>query len=162
MLHTGWGIHSDSWVGFAFFKLIHPLTGSAWADGKFAELAEQVGRMVEHYTELDYFFCGCTCDGRITYITNLVFPKFNIYVDRTSAFLVWNYLASSLLLFHLDHLRHLPANIFFPCGRPLSLTKRLAWFWISLCCPTASNWLPHCNFRENWKKISQSRKSLLA
>ena len=36
----------------------------------------------------------------------------------------------------------------------------VARFWISLCCPMASHCLPHCNFRENWQKISQPRKSL--
>ena len=34
-----------SWL---WFWLFHPLPGSAWADGKLAELAEQLGKMVEH------------------------------------------------------------------------------------------------------------------
>ena len=41
-----------------------------------------------------------------------------------------------------------------------SWTKRLARFWISLCCPTASHCLPHCNFQKNWQKISQLHTSL--
>ena len=31
------------------FLLFHPLSISAWADGKSAELAEQVGEMVEYH-----------------------------------------------------------------------------------------------------------------
>ena len=36
------------WVDFLFW-MFHLLPGSAWALGKLAELAEQVGKMVEHY-----------------------------------------------------------------------------------------------------------------
>ena len=35
-------------LGWLWFWLFHPLPGSAWADGKLAELAEQLGKMVEH------------------------------------------------------------------------------------------------------------------
>ena len=35
-------------LGSLGFCLFHPLPGSAWPDGKLAELAEQLGKMVEH------------------------------------------------------------------------------------------------------------------
>ena len=45
IMYTWWGVHADSWVGFVLFgyKLFHPQPGSAWVDGKLAELAEQDG-----------------------------------------------------------------------------------------------------------------------
>ena len=33
--------------------MFHPLPGSAWADGKLTELAEQLGKMVEHPKSVD-------------------------------------------------------------------------------------------------------------
>ena len=38
---------SLGWVDFDFW-LFHPLPGSAWADGKLAEMSEQLGKIVEH------------------------------------------------------------------------------------------------------------------
>ena len=35
-------------LGWLWFWLFHPLPGSAWADRKLAELADQLGKMVEH------------------------------------------------------------------------------------------------------------------
>ena len=37
-------------LGWLWFWLFHPLPGFAWADGKLAELAEQLRKMVEHNT----------------------------------------------------------------------------------------------------------------
>ena len=45
---TGCGIHSDSWVGFFLFKLVHTAC-FCLGHGKLAELADQVVKMVEHY-----------------------------------------------------------------------------------------------------------------
>ena len=54
--------------------LFHLLPGSAWADGNLAELAEQVGKMVEHHNPtqlsdqmdhpvlIDYFHLGTLSD----------------------------------------------------------------------------------------------------
>ena len=36
-------------LGWLLFCLFHLQPGSAWADGKLAEVAEQLGQMVEHY-----------------------------------------------------------------------------------------------------------------
>ena len=41
--YTGWSIWSVGWVVLTLIW-----ARSAWADGKLAELAEQVGKMVEH------------------------------------------------------------------------------------------------------------------
>ena len=38
-----------AWLGWLRFWLFHPLPGSAWADGKLADLAEQLGKMVDHH-----------------------------------------------------------------------------------------------------------------
>ena len=38
----------EPWLGWLWFWVFHPLSDSAWADGKLAELAEQLGKMVEH------------------------------------------------------------------------------------------------------------------
>ena len=47
---TGWPISWRTWVGFTMILVVplHPLPGSAWADGKLAELAKHLGKMVEH------------------------------------------------------------------------------------------------------------------
>ena len=44
---TGWPIWSDSWVGLTFILAVPP---SARADGELSELAEQVDKLVEHFS----------------------------------------------------------------------------------------------------------------
>ena len=45
---TGRSISSPTWVGLTFIWQFQLLPGSAWADGKLAELAVWLGKMVEH------------------------------------------------------------------------------------------------------------------
>ena len=46
LLIQGWSICSDNWVGLTLILTVPP---SAWADGKLAEVAEQLGKIVEHH-----------------------------------------------------------------------------------------------------------------
>ena len=46
---TGLFIRSDTWVGLTWILLFHCQPSSAWANGNLAEVAEQLGQMVEHY-----------------------------------------------------------------------------------------------------------------
>ena len=39
-----------AWLRLPSFWLFHPLPGSAWADGKLAEVTEQLSKIVEHHT----------------------------------------------------------------------------------------------------------------
>lgn len=45
---TGWAICSDTWVGLILILVVPPSAGSDLADGKLAELVEQVGKMLEY------------------------------------------------------------------------------------------------------------------
>ena len=49
--YTGWGLWS--WIGFSLlrFGLFNYLHSCAWADGSLAELAVQLGKMVEHLNQ---------------------------------------------------------------------------------------------------------------
>ena len=46
--NAGLFICSDSWVGLTVILAVQP---SAWTDGKMAEVAEQLGKIVEHLSQ---------------------------------------------------------------------------------------------------------------
>ena len=47
LMSTGWSIWSDSWVGLTSILFVPP--SASFCLGKLAEVAEQLGQMVEHY-----------------------------------------------------------------------------------------------------------------
>ena len=46
VIRTGWSICSDNWIGLTWILAV---PGSARADGKLAEVAEQLGKIEEHH-----------------------------------------------------------------------------------------------------------------
>ena len=45
--YTGLFIRSDAWVGLTWILFFHCLPSSAWANGNLADVAGQLGKMVE-------------------------------------------------------------------------------------------------------------------
>ena len=66
-VRTGLAICSDSWVGLTLILAVPP---SAWADRKLADLAEQLGKMVEYHrsqSTLSHYPSRCLTLYRVTH-----------------------------------------------------------------------------------------------